>query len=96
MEHCPTEEMIGNFFTKATQGSLFKKFRKRILNLEYDNPSAYMPKVSHECAGLTNSHTANALHNKYVTGLSSVRDSTNTNEQKIVKVSYADIVRSKH
>ena len=46
MEYCPTEEMTGYFFTKATQGSLFKKFRKRILNLEYDDPSAYIPKGS--------------------------------------------------
>jgi len=33
VEHCPTEEMTGNFFTKPLQGSLFRKFRQRIMNL---------------------------------------------------------------
>ena len=32
VEYCPTEEMIGDFFTKPLQGSLFRKFRALILN----------------------------------------------------------------
>ena len=32
VEHCPTEEMIGDFFTKPLQGAAFKKFRDAILN----------------------------------------------------------------
>ena len=31
VEHCPTEEMIADYFTKPLQGSLFKKFRNAIM-----------------------------------------------------------------
>jgi hypothetical protein len=31
IQHCPTAEMLGDFFTKPLQGSLFKKFRSAIL-----------------------------------------------------------------
>ena len=33
IEYCPTEEMVGDFFTKPLQGSQFRKFRKAILNM---------------------------------------------------------------
>ena len=33
LEHCPTEEMVGDFFTKPLQGATFRKFRDAILNL---------------------------------------------------------------
>ena len=32
--HCPTEEMVGNFFTKPLQGSLFLKMRNYIMGSE--------------------------------------------------------------
>ena len=31
VEHCPTAEMIGDFFTKPLQGAKFEKFRKLIM-----------------------------------------------------------------
>ena len=34
VEYCPTEDMIGGFFTKPLQGSLFRKFRALILNTD--------------------------------------------------------------
>ena len=33
---CPTEEMVGDFFTKPLQGAKFRKFRKIIMNLADD------------------------------------------------------------
>lgn len=33
VEYCPTAEMLGDFFTKPLQGSLFKKLRDRVLNI---------------------------------------------------------------
>ena len=33
IEHCPTKEMIGDYFTKPLAGSLFKKFRNLILGI---------------------------------------------------------------
>jgi hypothetical protein len=41
VEYCPTGEMIGDFFTKALQGSLFKKFRNLILNIRDEDTSKY-------------------------------------------------------
>jgi hypothetical protein len=34
VEYCPTGEMIADFFTKPLQGSLFRKFRAFIMNLD--------------------------------------------------------------
>lgn len=36
--HCPTEEMVADFFTKPLQGSLFRRLRNRIMNLAPDSP----------------------------------------------------------
>ena len=44
VEYCPTDDMLGYFFTKPTQGSLFCKFRKLILNLWTDDLYRYYPK----------------------------------------------------
>ena len=33
VKYCPTDDMLGDFFSKPTQGKLFKKFRRKILNL---------------------------------------------------------------
>ncbi len=54
MEHCPTKNMIADFFSKPTQGSLFREQRKTILNLESDEiaayePDGYKPLRSQEC-----------------------------------------------
>ena len=37
IEHCPTLEMIADFFTKPLQGSLFRKFRNLIMNCATDS-----------------------------------------------------------
>ena len=34
VQYCPTGEMIADFFTKPLQGSLFKKFRDQIMNVD--------------------------------------------------------------
>jgi len=34
--YCPTENMLGDFFTKPLQGSVFKNMRKIILNMPDD------------------------------------------------------------
>jgi len=33
VKYCPTEEMIGDYFTKPLQGALFRKFRDKIMGL---------------------------------------------------------------
>jgi hypothetical protein len=40
VEYCPTLDMIGDYFTKPLQGSLFRKFRNTILGInEADIPT---------------------------------------------------------
>ena len=42
VEHCPTESMIGDFFTKPLQGIKFRNFRDLILNInsaDYPQPN---------------------------------------------------------
>ena len=36
IKHCPTEEMLGDHFTKPLQGELFRKFRAEIMNIPDD------------------------------------------------------------
>ena len=36
MEYCPTDEMIGDFFTKPLQGGKFRRFRNIIMNITDD------------------------------------------------------------
>ena len=33
IKYCPTEDMLGDFFTKPLQGALFRKLRAMIMNL---------------------------------------------------------------
>ena len=34
VKYCPTGNMVGDYFTKPLQGSLFKKFRDQIMNIQ--------------------------------------------------------------
>ena len=36
IRHCPTEEMLGDHFTKSLQGALFRKFKAEIMNIPDD------------------------------------------------------------
>ena len=36
IEHCPTDEMIGDFFTKPVGGAKFRRFRNIIMNIDHD------------------------------------------------------------
>ena len=40
VDHCGSSHMIGDYFTKPLQGSLFKKFRDLILNVSAGSTSA--------------------------------------------------------
>lgn len=34
VKHCPTDQMLGDFFTKPLQGAPFRRFRDAVLNIE--------------------------------------------------------------
>jgi uncharacterized protein (UPF0332 family) len=58
IEHCPTKDMLGDFFTKPLQGYLFKKLRSLIMNLPPSPESSSMADAntthdfpSQECVG---------------------------------------------
>ena len=34
IEHCPTEEMVADYFTKPLQGALFYRMRDHIMNID--------------------------------------------------------------
>ena len=50
VEYCPTGDMLGDFFTKPTQGALFRRFRQRVLNLPDDTITPDVD-TSQECVG---------------------------------------------
>ena len=37
LEYCPTDEMIGDFFTKPLGGAKFRRFRNIIMNIDHDD-----------------------------------------------------------
>ena len=39
--YCPTEEMLGDFYTKPVQGGLYKRFQNRILGISEDECGQY-------------------------------------------------------
>ena len=41
VEFCPTFDMIGGYFTKALQGSQFRRFRNIVLGIHEDDIPAY-------------------------------------------------------
>jgi len=49
IEYCPTEDMVADFFTKPLQGSLFRKLRAIIMNMEEDH--GINSSVKQECVG---------------------------------------------
>ena len=53
VEYFPIDDMLGGLFAKPTQGSLFRNFRKLILNLWTDDLYRYDPKRSQECVEST-------------------------------------------
>ena len=55
LKHCPTNEMLGDYFTKPLQGGLFTKFRDRILNVQAD-PSTVPPEDHRSVLGQGRSH----------------------------------------
>ena len=42
--YCPTDQMLGDFFTKSLQGGIFKKFRSAIMGHENQNFITEPPK----------------------------------------------------
>jgi len=36
LQYCPTDEMIGDFFTKPLGGAKFRRFRNIIMNISHD------------------------------------------------------------
>ena len=55
IKHCPTAEMIGDYFTKPLQGGIFTKLRDRILNIQPD-PSSVPPEDHRSVLGPDLSH----------------------------------------
>ena len=47
VRHCPTEDMIGDFFTKPLQGLLSRRIRGLVINCPIDTPPEYMSPREH-------------------------------------------------
>ena len=43
MEYYPTADMYGDFYTKPTQGGLYKNQRQAIVNIQHSDPDDYGP-----------------------------------------------------
>ena len=41
VDYCPTDQMVGDYFTKPLQGSLFRRMRSLLMNLDENDPHYY-------------------------------------------------------
>jgi hypothetical protein len=64
IQYCPTEEMLADFFTKPLQGSIFRRFRNFILNIQGD------------LASPTSQDHRSVLRKRYNSKLSPTRNNT--------------------
>ena len=52
IQYCPTEDMVGDFYTKPLQGALFRKFRAIIMGLDMAHTPSTEPLCEpRECVG---------------------------------------------
>ena len=95
IEHCPTGDMVADFFTKPLQGAAFKKMLKTIMNIDDD----LIVSSPQECVG----NEENAHHT--TDGSQPAGDYANNNVTvdtggrgsemaKDLRKSYADVVKS--
>ena len=64
IEHCPTKDMVGDFFTKPLQGAQFTKFRYEIMNI---NPTTYKDE-SQDCRSVLNNIYGMTGHSEKTNG----------------------------
>ena len=53
LHHCPTEEMLADYFTKPLQGSLFIRLRNHIMGAEFEDGN---PKTQRSVLGCEDNH----------------------------------------
>ena len=86
VQHCPTEQMLADFFTKPLQGSLFRKFREVIMGHKHINSlKVNVPNPLQEHVGQEN------LLGSVGNGLDQRR--TDANTRKPHRVTYAAIAK---
>lgn len=79
VKHCPTEQMLADFFTKPLQGSLFRKFRAVVMGHEHIN-------------SLKEPMSAPLQERVGIPELRNVADRKKTDEIRRTRPSYADAV----
>ena len=61
VEYCPTDDMHGDFFTKPTQGSKFRKHRSFIMNVPEDLPLPITTTRPQECVATSSPSWADVV-----------------------------------
>ena len=88
LKHCPTTEMLGDYFTKPLQGGLFTKFRDRILNVQAD-PSTVPSKDHRSVLGPDRSHATDQSQGQSQTS----RDHDQANDLTLAKKMMAPMTK---
>jgi hypothetical protein len=94
IRHCPTLQMVADFFTKPLQGSLFKKFRDVIMGHKHmDTLALLAPMPLEERVGNTRQSRTDVSHisstsNGTIAGLVDSAPS-----KRVTNTSWADVVR---
>ena len=65
IEYCPTDDMVGDFPSKALQGHKFKKHRKTIMNLEHEPSTVGQQECVRDSSAVSK---GTSVHLKYARG----------------------------
>ena len=96
IEHCPTDIMVADFFTKPLQGSLFRKFRDVILGLKSPSslnirePTTIQERVE-EKPIISNAEEKPIVEEKSIIG--DAEEKTITGKAKNIKTENKDIIQ---
>ena len=97
VSYCPTGDMLADYFSKPLQGSLFRKFRNLILNINPTDEFKVRP-GEQECVGANSEDDkATASHTRVTNADVIPQGPTNnliTHHDQETQRSYADVVRN--
>jgi hypothetical protein len=94
VRHCPTLQMVGDFFTKPLQGNLFRKFRDVIMGETHmDTLALDRPMPIEERVEITMPRQSGNATGESATYHTSGNTPVTVRTKKIASVSWADVVK---
>ena len=93
VEHCPTEQMLADFFTKPLQGNLFRRLREVIMGRQHIDTLKSIPSAKSQERVGKDTIKYETTANEQSTDRNQICHSTRK-EERVKKPKYAEVVKS--